>query len=52
MELYKQLYKKNIIRGIGFKTGRTDMEEIEKSVSEYMTKLAEKGTVLPPRSRI
>ncbi len=42
---YKQLYKKNIIRGIGFKTGRTDMEEIEKSVSEYMTKLAEKGTV-------
>lgn len=42
---YKQLYKKNIIRGIGFKTGRTDMEEIEKSVSEYMNKLAEKGEV-------
>lgn len=42
---YKQLYRKNIIRGIGFKTGRADMEEIEKSVNEYMDKLAEKGSV-------
>lgn len=42
---YKQLYRKNIIRGIGFKMGRADMEEIEKSVNEYMDKLAEKGSV-------
>lgn len=40
---YRQLYKKNIIRGIGFKTGRTDTEEIEKSVNEYIEKLAAEG---------
>ena len=37
---YKQLYKKNIIRGIGFKTGKTDPEEVEKAVNDYMDKLA------------
>ncbi|MBD5104739.1 MAG: anaerobic ribonucleoside triphosphate reductase [Ruminococcaceae bacterium] len=37
---YKQLYKKNIIRGIGFKTGKTDLEETEKAVNDYMDKLA------------
>lgn len=40
---YKQLYRKNIIRGIGFKTGRTDAEEIEKSVNEYFDKLSAEG---------
>lgn len=40
---YKQLYKKNIIRGVGFKTGRTDMEAIEKSVGDYMDNLSDKG---------
>lgn len=42
---YKQLYKKNIVRGIGFKTGKTDPEEIEKSVTEYMDALAKEGLV-------
>ncbi len=40
---YKQLYIKNIIRGVGFEMGRTDLEEIEKSVNGYMSKLAEEG---------
>lgn len=37
---YKQLYKRNIIRGIGFKTGKTDLEDTEKAVNDYMDKLA------------
>ncbi len=42
---YKQIYKKNIVRGIGFKTGKTDPEEIEKSVTEYMDALEDEGLV-------
>lgn len=42
---YKQIYKKNIVRGIGFKTGKTDPEEIEKSVAEYMDALEAEGLV-------
>lgn len=42
---YKQIYKKNIVRGIGFKTGKTDPEEIEKSVTEYMDALEAEGLV-------
>lgn len=42
---YKQLYIKNIIRGIGFEMGRTDLEEIERSVKAYADKLAEEGII-------
>lgn len=42
---YKQVYKKNIVRGIGFKTGKTDPEEIEKGVNEYMDALEAEGLV-------
>ena len=42
---YKQLYKKNIIRGVGFEMGRTDLEEIEKPVNAYMDKLEEEGLI-------
>lgn len=42
---YKQVYKKNIVRGIGFKTGKIDPEEIEKSVTEYMDALEAEGLV-------
>ncbi len=42
---YKQLYIKNIIRGVGFEMGRTDLEEIEKSVKAYTDKLAEEGII-------
>ena len=40
---YKQLYRKNIVRGIGFKTGSTDADEIEKKVGAYMDALAAEG---------
>ena len=40
---YKQLYRKNIIRGIGFKTGSAEMEDIEKKVNAYIDALAEEG---------
>ncbi len=42
---YKQFYRKNIIRGIGFEMGRADLEEIEKSVNSYMDKLTEDGII-------
>ncbi|MDE6724667.1 MAG: anaerobic ribonucleoside triphosphate reductase [Ruminiclostridium sp.] len=42
---YRQLYIKNIIRGVGFEMGRTDLEEIEKSVKAYTDKLAEEGII-------
>ncbi len=42
---YKQLYIKNIIRGVGFEMGRTDLEEIERSVKAYADKLAEEGLI-------
>lgn len=42
---YKQLYIKNIIRGVGFEMGRTDLEEIERSVKAYADKLAEQGLI-------
>ena len=42
---YKQAYRKNIVRGIGFKTGKTDPEEIEKGVAEYMDALEAEGLV-------
>ncbi|MCM1299531.1 MAG: anaerobic ribonucleoside triphosphate reductase [Firmicutes bacterium] len=42
---YKQLYRKNVIRGVGFEMGRTDPEEIEKSVNSYNDKLAEEGLI-------
>lgn len=40
---YKHLYKENIVRGIGFKAGKTDPSEIERSVKAYMDKLAEEN---------
>ena len=40
---YKQLYRKNIIRGIGFKTGSAEMEDIEKKVNAYIDACAEEG---------
>ncbi|MCM1054283.1 MAG: anaerobic ribonucleoside triphosphate reductase [Bacteroides sp.] len=40
---YKQLYKRNIIRGVGFKTNKTEPEEIEKAVNSYMDRLAAEG---------
>ena len=42
---YRQLYIKNIIRGVGFEMGRTDLEEIEKSVKAYTDKLAKEGII-------
>lgn len=42
---YKQMYIKNIVRGVGFEMGRTDLDEIEKTVKSYTDKLAEEGII-------
>ena len=42
---YKQLYRKNIIRAVGFETACTDLEGITEKVNTYMDKLAEDGFV-------
>ena len=42
---YKQLYRKNIIRAVGFETASTDLDGITEKVNEYMDKLAEEGLI-------
>lgn len=42
---YKQLYIKNVVRGVGFEMGRSDLEEIEKSVRTYTDRLKGEGII-------
>lgn len=43
---YEQLYRKNIVRGIGFDTASDDLEGITKQVDEYIDRIEAEG-VLP-----
>ncbi|MDR0222832.1 MAG: anaerobic ribonucleoside triphosphate reductase [Oscillospiraceae bacterium] len=44
---YRQLYEKNVVRGIGLRADAFDFDEITKSVQKYMRKIEEEKGIYP-----